>query len=174
MKDDMIQVTDAVHENGSYIFVQIWGLGRTARPEQLHEENPSFDFVAPSPIPLSRPGSLTPRELTIPEIREYVELFAQAARNAMVAGFDGVEIHGANRYLLDQFLNEASNQRKDEYGGGIENRSRFMMEVTEAVVNAIGEEKTGIRFSPWGISQGMSVISSFTSLCNGTLYTLQT
>lgn len=146
-------MTDAVHANGSYIFCQLWALGRAANVEHLHEENPAFDYVAPSPIPLSRNPNV-PRELTVPEIKEYAELYAQAAKNAIDAGFDGVEIHGANGYLPDQFIKEVSNQRTDEYGGSIENRSRFVLETVQAVVDAIGAERTGIRFSPWGTYQG--------------------
>ncbi|KAF9446925.1 NADH:flavin oxidoreductase/NADH oxidase [Macrolepiota fuliginosa MF-IS2] len=150
------EITDAVHANGSHIFVQLWALGRTAHSEELHEEDPSLEYIAPSPIPLSNRTEV-PRKLTVPEIKEFVELFAQAARNAIAAGFDGVEIHNANGYLPDQFLKEISNQRTDEYGGSIENRSRFTLEVSEAVVNAIGEEKTGIRLSPWGVFQDMKI-----------------
>jgi NADPH2 dehydrogenase len=155
------KVTDAVHANGSYIFAQLWSLGRTARPEQLHEEDPSFDYVAPSPIALSSRPNDIPRELTLPEIKEYVEMFAQAARNAIEAGFDGVEIHNANGYLLDQFVKEVSNQRTDEYGGSIEKRSRLTLEVLNAIVGVIGEERTGIRFSPWGVVQGSFFLLTF-------------
>jgi NADPH2 dehydrogenase len=91
----------------------------------------------------------------VDEIKEFVELYAQAASNAVdEAGFDGVEIHGANGYLIDQFLHPGSNFRTDAYGGSIENRVRFALEVTEAVVKAVGEKKTGFRISPWGTWQG--------------------
>jgi len=96
----------------------------------------------------------TPRALTEAEIHEYVELYAQAARNAMEAGLDGVEIHGANGYLNDQFFQDVTNQRTDKYGGSIENRSRFGLEVVDAVARAIGEEKTAFRISPWNTSMG--------------------
>ena len=99
------------------------------------------------------------RLTTAAEIKEYVQLYATAAKNAIEAGFDGVEIHAANGYLIDQFLQDVSNTRTDEYGGSIENRARFGLEVTDAVVEAIGESKTGIRFSPWSLYQG--------SLCFG-------
>jgi NADPH2 dehydrogenase len=91
----------------------------------------------------------------VEEIGEYVQLFAKAARNAVLgAGFDGVEIHGANGYLPDQFLQTNTNERTDSYGGSVENRARFVLEVTEAVVKAVGANKVGIRFSPWSTFQG--------------------
>ncbi|KAF5353555.1 hypothetical protein D9756_007780 [Leucocoprinus leucothites] len=162
------EVTDAVHANGSYIFLQLWALGRVAEVEYLHEEDPAFDFVAPSPIPLKANKGTPPRELTRAEIQEYIELWAQAARNAVLeAGFDGVEIHGAFGYLLDQFTKEVSNGRTDEYGGNIENRSRHALEVVKVVVDAIGAERTGIRVSPWSISNDMRIenpVPQFTHL----------
>ncbi len=148
------KVTDGVHAKGSSIFLQLWALGRTADATVLKQEG-GFDVVAPSPIPLaSNKGSVVPRELTVAEIKEYVPLYAKAARNAIEAGFDGVEIHGANGYLLDQFLQSVSNERTDEYGGSIQNRIRFPLEVVDAVVKAVGAERTGIRLSPWSDFQG--------------------
>ncbi|KAF8630483.1 hypothetical protein AX15_002899 [Amanita polypyramis BW_CC] len=151
------QVTDAVHENKSFIYCQLWALGRAANPQVLQEEG--FPYTAPSPI--SIPGSqsgVLPRELTIEEIKEFVQLYAQAAKNAVFeAGFDGVEIHGANGYLIDQFLQDLSNTRTDEYGGSIENRSRFAFEVVDAVVAAVGAERVAIRLSPWSTFQGMGM-----------------
>lgn len=95
------------------------------------------------------------RPLTIPEIKEYVKLYGTAASNAVhKAGFDGVEIHNANGYLLDQFLQDVSNKREDEYGGSVENRTRFSREVVDEVVKAVGADRVGIRFSPWGTWQG--------------------
>lgn len=88
------------------------------------------------------------------EVKEYIQLYAIAAKNAIHAGFDGVEIHGANGYLIDQFTQDMSNKRTDEYGGSIENRTRFALDVTDAVCKAIGESKTGIRLSPWGAFNG--------------------
>lgn len=117
-----------------------------------------FQFVRPSPIPISSNSASIPGELTIPEIREYVSLYAQAARNAIEAGFDGVELHGANGFLIDQFLQEVSNQRTDNYGGDIERRSRFGMEVIDAVVNAVGANRTGIRLNPWNKFQGIRIL----------------
>ena len=116
---------------------------------------PDFDYVGPSNIPM--PGySTNPRPLTIPEIKEYVDLFAMAAQNAVSrAGFDAVEIHCANGYLIDQFLQTTSNNRTDIYGGSIENRIRFALEVIAAVVARIGPTKVGVRVSPWATFWGM-------------------
>jgi NADPH2 dehydrogenase len=149
-----------VHKNGSFIFLQLWALGRTAKPDVLQEEG-GYPLVAPSPIPLpskgdgNEPPPPVPHALTVEEIGEYVQLFASAARNAVVgAGFDGVEIHVANGYLPDQFLQTNTNKRTDSYGGSVENRARFVLEITEAVVNAVGANKVGIRLSPWSTFQG--------------------
>jgi NADPH2 dehydrogenase len=116
---------------------------------------PDFDYVGASDIPM--PGySMNPRPLTIPEIKEYVDLFATAAQNAVFrAGFDAVEIHCANGYLIDQFLQTTSNNRTDIYGGSIENRIRFALEVIAAVVARIGPTKVGIRVSPWATFWGI-------------------
>ncbi|KAI1477256.1 FMN-linked oxidoreductase [Daldinia eschscholtzii] len=145
-------VTDAVHAKGSYIYLQLWGLGRTANPDVLKASG--AELVGPSAIPYGE-GKPIPRELTIDEIRSLVADYAQAARNAVEAGFDGVEIHGANGYLIDQFIQDVSNQRQDQYGGSIENRARFALEVASAIVEAIGAEKVGLRISPWSTFQGM-------------------
>ena len=147
------KVTDAVHARGSFIFLQLWALGRVADSNVLKTEG-NFDVVAPSPIPLASDRESVPRELTVPEIKEYVQLYAKAARNAIEAGFDGVEVHAANGYLLDQFLQSVSNERTDEYGGSIQNRLRFPLEVIDAVVKAVGAERTGVRLSPWSKFQG--------------------
>jgi len=169
-------VTDAVHANGSYIFLQLWALGRAADPAVLKQEG-GFDLVAPSPIPLGNPLDnglnssdeelVVPRELTGAELREYVQLYSKAANNAIEAGFDGVEIHAANGYLLDQFLQTVSNERTDEYGGSIDNRVRFPLEVINAVVEAIGAERTAVRISPWSKYQDMGMkdpLPTFTTL----------
>ncbi|KAI9455417.1 hypothetical protein F5148DRAFT_1226078 [Russula earlei] len=156
-------VTDTVHAKGSFIFLQLWALGRAAMPAVLELEG-RFDLVGASPIPYLplasyAPGAeaepLVPRELTIPELKEYVQLYATAAKNAIQAGFDGVELHSANGYLLEQFLQPVTNERTDEYGGSIENRLRFPLEVIDAVVKAVGAERTGVRISPWSTFQGM-------------------
>jgi NADPH2 dehydrogenase len=148
------KVTDAVHAKGSYIFLQLWALGRTANAKFLKSEG--YDLVSSSPIPVSKDAE-APRELTKEEIKSFVADYAQAARNAVEAGFDGVEIHGANGYLVDQFLQDVSNTRTDEYGGSVENRSRFALEVAGAVVDAIGAEKVGIRLSPFSTFQAMKM-----------------
>jgi NADPH2 dehydrogenase len=142
------------------MYLQIWALGRTASPEQLKKEDPSFEHVSAGSVPLPASVNNTdtdtpqpsprPRPLTKAEIAEYVQLFATAARNAVErAGFDGVEVHGANGFLIDQFLKETSNDRTDEYGGSPENRARFALEVVAAVSAAVGEEHVGLRLSPW-------------------------
>ncbi|KAI0647402.1 FMN-linked oxidoreductase [Trametes meyenii] len=161
------RVVDEVHAKGSFIYLQLWALGRAAVPEELRKENPDFPYVGASAIPL-KDYNEAPRPLTIPEIKEYVQWYAQAASNAVNgAGFDGVEIHGANGYLVDQFLQDVTNQRTDEYGGSIENRSRFALEVVNAVVDAVGVRKTAIRLSPWSEFQEMRMkdpIPQFTYL----------
>ncbi|KAJ7439974.1 NADH:flavin oxidoreductase/NADH oxidase [Mycena latifolia] len=145
-------VTDRVHAKGSYIYLQLWALGRTADVETLAEQD--LPFVSASDVPIE--GSPAPRPLTVEEIQEYVQLYATAASNAVHrAGFDGVEIHAANGYLLDQFLHDRSNIRTDAYGGSIENRTRFPLEVADAVVKAVGQKKTGMRLSPWGTFNDM-------------------
>jgi N-ethylmaleimide reductase len=146
------QVTDAVHEAGGHIFLQLWHCGRVSHPD-YHGGEPA---VAPSAIrPAGDAFTLTglkpfetPRELTISEIADVIGDYRKGAVNAIAAGFDGVEIHGANGYLLDQFLRDGSNQRSDQYGGSLENRARLMLEVTEAVSEAVGAERVGIRLSP--------------------------
>ena len=151
----LYKVTDAIHANGSFIYLQLWALGRTASIEELKKEDPSFEYVSAGDVPLPRTPEQQeepprPRPLTKGEIAEYVQLYATAARNAVErAGFDGVEVHGANGFLLDQFLKETSNNRTDEYGGSPENNSRFVLEVVAAVTAAVGEERVGLRLSPW-------------------------
>jgi NADPH2 dehydrogenase len=150
------EVTEAVHEKGSYIFLQLWALGRAANPKTLAEEDPNFDYVSSSPTKLPEKPE-TPRALSVDEIHEYVQLYATAAHNAVIAGFDGVEIHGANGYLIEQFLQDTCNQREDDYGGSAEGRTRFAKEIVKAVVDTVGEKKTGIRLSPWNYAGGWVV-----------------
>ncbi|KAH9037670.1 hypothetical protein EDB84DRAFT_1267065 [Lactarius hengduanensis] len=148
-------ITDAVHANGSSIFLQLWVLGRVADADVLRKAG-NYSVVAPSAIALE--GYETPRALTVKEIKEYVQLFAAAAENAVLkAGFDGVEVHAGNGYLPDQFLQTVSNTRTDEYGGSVENRLRFMLEVTDALVDAVGANKVAIRLSPFMTLQGMGM-----------------
>ncbi|MGL6001529.1 MAG: alkene reductase [Plesiomonas sp.] len=143
-------VTDAVHAKKGKIFAQLWHVGRVSH-SHFHGQTP----VAPSAIALE--GTLprmrelsypVPRALSITEIAEVTEQFAQAAENAMKAGFDGVEIHGANGYLIDQFLHYSSNSRTDEYGQNPENMSRFALGVVDAISARIGGERVGLRVSP--------------------------
>ncbi|MFD5329462.1 alkene reductase, partial [Streptomyces sp. NPDC127092] len=147
------RVTDAVHERGGKIFAQLMHAGRISHPVVLGR---GLHPVAPSAVtPAGRlftgaglTDFVTPRELTADEVRETVEGFATAARNAVEAGFDGVEIHGANGYLVHQFLADGTNKRTDEWGGTIENRIRFAVEVVKAVADAVGPERTALRISP--------------------------
>ncbi|KAG1718648.1 uncharacterized protein EDB91DRAFT_1295969 [Suillus paluster] len=137
------KVTDAVHEKGSFIFLQLWALGRAAETAALAKENNS-PYVGASPIPfLGRPEAEVPRALTTDEIKEYAYTYVTAAKNAIRAGFDAVEIHGTNDYLIGQFIQDITNHRTDEYGRSIENRARFALEVADAVVEAVGAERTG-------------------------------
>jgi NADPH2 dehydrogenase len=139
-----------VHQKGSFIFCQLWALGRAAEQEVLKEKG--FDVVSASNIPIA--NHATPRPLSSDDITRYMSHYTTAAKNAIRAGFDGIEIHGANGYLVDQFLQDVSNRRMDEYGGSMENRSRFALEALQACVDSIGAEKTAIRLSPWGQFQG--------------------
>lgn len=159
------KVSDAVHAKGGKIFLQLWHVGRISHPLiQPEGKTP----VAPSPIRPSgevfvigtdgQPAMLpfeTPRALSMDEIRIITEDYVQAARNALNAGMDGVEIHAANGYLLDQFLNSSTNQRTDAYGGSIENRIRLVLEVTDAVGKVCGTNQTGVRISPFGTFNDM-------------------
>ncbi|EEB93949.1 hypothetical protein MPER_07326 [Moniliophthora perniciosa FA553] len=147
---------DSVHWKGSFIYLQLWALGRAAQPFQLQSEDPSYPYISASDVPLRGRTHEDPRPLTKPEIEQYKGFYVQAAKNAIQrAGFDGVEVHGANGYLIDQFIQDVTNHRTDEYGGSIENRSRFALEVLDAVVKAVGPRKTGIRLSPWNGFQDM-------------------
>lgn len=148
------KVTGAVHEEGGKIFAQIWHVGRISHPIFHSGDLP----VAPSAVkpegqaftPEGMKDFVTPRALKTDEIPGIIEDYVQAAKNAIRAGFDGVEIHGANGYLIDQFIQDGTNNRSDQYGGNKENRARFAMEVTEAVAKAVGSDRTGIRLSPSG------------------------
>ncbi|EPE36706.1 FMN-linked oxidoreductase [Glarea lozoyensis ATCC 20868] len=150
------RVTDGVHSKGGFIYCQLWHVGRATVPGLLGGE----DCVSSSDVPLkgnALDGSLyaatPPRALTVEEIGEVVEEFAAAAKRAMEAGFDGVEIHGANGYLLDQFLHDNVNIRTDLYGGSIENRCRFPLEVLKAITNVVGPDRVGMRLSPYNYFQ---------------------
>lgn len=145
-------ITDAVHEKGSFIFCQLWALGRAANAEILARTG--NQVISSSDTPLDKSGP-TPKPLDKVEIRQYITDYAVAAKNAIAAGFDGVEIHGANGYLCDQFLQDTCNSRTDAWGGSVENRSRFGVEVAKAVASAVGANRTGYRISPWSRFQGM-------------------
>lgn len=146
-------VTDAVHARGGRIFLQLWHCGRISHP--LLQEGGTLP-VAPSAIaaegelhtPEGKRPMVTPRALETHEIPGIVEDFRKGAENALAAGFDGVEFHGAFGYLIDQFLQDGSNQRTDEYGGSVENRARFLLEVVEAAASVWGADRVGIKLSP--------------------------
>ncbi len=151
------KVTAAVHEKGGKIFVQLMHTGRIGHPLNLPDEGivkgVSAVAAASTQMYTDQEGMQplpVPKEISTGEITDLIAEIVQSAKYAVEAGFDGVELHGANGYLLDQFLNPASNHRKDEYGGSPENRNRFVLEVTAAVAGAIGKGKTGIRLSPFG------------------------
>ena len=151
-------VTSAVHAKGGIIFLQLWHGGRISHPTLQPGGAATIAPSAVTPAGMAMSGDFTPKPFEMPraletaEIPGIVEAYAQAARNAIEAGFDGVEIHGANGYLLEQFLQSRTNQRTDRYGGSIENRCRLMLEVTAAIVAAIGADRTAIRLSPYGIA----------------------
>jgi N-ethylmaleimide reductase len=155
------KVTKAVHEKGSTIFTQLWHVGRVS-----HTSNQPGGIAPVGPSDIQAVNSYAwgydengkegpvisskPRALTANEVKQVVQDFANAAKNAIKAGFDGVELHGANGYLIEQFLNPFVNNRTDEYGGSIENRSRFLLETVDAAIAAIGSNKVGIRLTPYG------------------------
>ncbi len=154
------EVVDAVHAKGGVIFLQLWHVGRVSHSSfQPGGVLP----VAPSAVPISADLKTmtadrkvvsyeTPRALETSEIPGVIDAYRQAARNALKAGFDGVEIHGANGYLIEQFLQSHTNLRTDQYGGSIENRARFLMEVTQAVIDVWGADRVGVRLSPFGVA----------------------
>ena len=147
-----LNITRAVHANGGRIFLQLWHVSRVSDPVYLNGELP----VAPSAVKpaghvsLVRPIKefVTPRALETEEIAEIVEAYRHGAENAKAAGFDGVEIHGANGYLLDQFLQSSTNQRNDQYGGSVENRARLLLEVTDAAISVWGADRVGVHLAP--------------------------
>jgi N-ethylmaleimide reductase len=157
------KVTASAHKGGARIFVQLMHTGRVGHALNLPE---GAELIAPSA--LKPDGQMwtdsaqmqdyqVPREMNIDDIVKARNEYVKAARNAVVAGFDGVELHAANGYLIEQFLSPASNIRKDNYGGSIENRSRFLLETAKAVADAIGKERTGIRLSPYGINNSLQL-----------------
>jgi N-ethylmaleimide reductase len=156
-------VVDAVHAKGGLIFLQLWHVGRVSHSS--HQPGGALP-VAPSAVPITNEGMLamtsdgkmvpyeTPRALETGEIKDVIEAFRQAAVNAKDAGFDGVEIHGANGYLLEQFLQSHTNLRTDQSGGSIENRARLLLEIAQAAIGVWGAERVGVRLSPYGIANG--------------------
>jgi N-ethylmaleimide reductase len=154
------EVVDAVHAKGGVIFLQLWHVGRVSHSSfQPGGVLP----VAPSAVPISADlktmtadGKVvsyeTPRALETSEIPGVIDAYRRAARNALKAGFDGVEIHGANGYLIEQFLQSHTNLRTDQYGGSIANRARFLMEITQAVIDVWGADRVGVRLSPYGVA----------------------
>ena len=162
--DEQVQgwkkITNAVHANGGRIFMQLWHVGRISDPIFLNGQLP----VAPSAIAanghvsLVRPEKnyVTPRALETSEIPQLIETYRKAAKNAKEAGFDGVEIHGANGYLLDQFLHESTNKRLDQYGGSVENRARLLLEVTDAVISVWGADRVAMHLAPRGDAHDVS------------------
>ena len=147
------KITEAVHQQSGRIWLQLWHVGRVSHPDmQPNSELPvAPSAIAPEGMAVTYEGEkpfVVPRALETAEIAQIVEDYRQAAKNAMTAGFDGVEIHSANGYLLDEFLQDGSNKRTDSYGGSIANRARFLMEVTEAVSSVWGGDRVGVRLSP--------------------------
>src|SRR3984885_10351489 len=157
------EVVDAVHAKGGLIFLQLWHVGRVSHSSL---QPGGVLPVAPSAVPIAGDGMLamtasgkpepyeTPRALEAHEIAEVVEAFRQGARNAMQAGFDGVEIHGANGYLLEQFLQSHTNLRTDQYGGSIANRARLLLEIVDAAIGIWGADRVAVRLSPYGVANG--------------------
>ncbi|KAL7916824.1 hypothetical protein GGI35DRAFT_49790 [Trichoderma velutinum] len=152
------RVTTAVHAKGSYIFLQLWALGRAADKEVAEKEG--MKIVSSSNIPINSEHS-EPEALSYEEIQNFVADYGQAAKNAIEAGFDGVEIHAANGYLVDQFIQDVANQRNDEYGGSVDKRNRFALEVTKSAIDAIGADKVGIRISPFSTFQSMKMADPY-------------
>lgn len=157
------RVTQAVHKKNGHIYIQLMHAGRMSHPDNTphHRIGLAPSAIAPQSqifTPTGMQEIPTPREMNLTDIQNTIAAFRHAARCAIEAGADGVEIHGANAYLIHQFLAQSANQRTDEYGGGVENRARFAIEVAKAVADEIGAQKTGIRLSPgmalWGIQEG--------------------
>ncbi|KAK5170091.1 uncharacterized protein LTR77_004675 [Saxophila tyrrhenica] len=161
-------VVGAVHKTGSFMFLQLWALGRSADPECKRRDG-TGDVVSSSAVP--EEGGAVPRPLTEDEIWHYVRDYATAARVAVEeAGFDGVELHGGNGSLIDQFTQDVANRRTDQWGGSIENRSRFGIEIAKAVCAAVGSERVGFRITPWSTynSMGMNnATAQFNNLLGG-------
>jgi N-ethylmaleimide reductase len=150
-------ITQAVHEKGGKIFIQLMHTGRITHPLNLPE---GAETLAPSAVKAA--GQMwtdqqqmldhpEPKAMSLKEVQNTIEEYVQASKNAIEAGFDGVELHGANGYLMEQFIHPHTNQRTDEYGGSIEKRAKFVLEVAQKIADAIGKDKVGIRLSPYGV-----------------------
>jgi N-ethylmaleimide reductase len=154
------EVVDAVHAKGGVIFLQLWHVGRVShssfQPGGVLPVSPSAVPISADLKTMTADGKVvpyeTPRALETSEIPGVIDAYRQAARNALKAGFDGVEIHGANGYLIEQFLQSHTNLRTDQYGGSIKNRARFLMEITQAVIDVWGADRVGVRLSPYGVA----------------------
>src|ERR1700676_4463528 len=153
------EVVDAVHAKGGVIFLQLWHVGRVShssfQPGGVLPVAPSAVAIADLKTGTADGKAVlyeTPRALETSEIPDVIDAYRQGAKNALKAGFDGVEIHGANGYLIEQFLQSHTNLRTDQYGGGIENRTRFLMEVTQAAIGVWGADRVGVRLSPYGVA----------------------
>jgi len=153
------KITQAVHSQGGRIFLQLWHVGRISDPVYLDGKTPlAPSAIAPKGhVSMIRPEKafMTPRALETIEIKDVIEGYRRGALNAQKAGFDGVEIHGANGYLLDQFLQDFTNKRTDHYGGSLENRARLLLEVTDAVISVWGADRVGVHLSPRGDAHDM-------------------
>ena len=155
------KITDKVHANGSFISSQLWYLGRVGDPKILKDRG--LELIAPSPIYPDDTWKVKAEEvgneiraLTKEEIKDIIyNTYSNAAKNALAAGFDYIELHNAHGYLLDQFLQPVSNQRTDEYGGSIEERAKFILELVDHLITIVGANRLGIRISPWAKFQGM-------------------
>ena len=151
--------TKAVHDAGGLIFMQLWHVGRISHPMFLDGRDPvsASPVAAKGDVSLVRPKQPypTPRELSLADIAEVVEAYRKGAENAKRAGFDGVELHGANGYLLDQFLQDGSNKRADAYGGSLENRARLMLEAVDAAISVFGADRVGLHLAPRGDAHDM-------------------
>ncbi|KAJ2962007.1 hypothetical protein NQZ79_g2730 [Umbelopsis isabellina] len=152
------KVTKSAHDRGAVIFSQLWHIGRGTNSALLPDnaQPVSASAIAIEGNDMRGNPHQVPRALETSEIPDLINEFVKAAENAIEAGFDGVEVHGANGYIVDQFINSNSNKRTDQYGGSIENRTRLALEVVDAIQKAIGADRTAIRLSPWGTYQSMA------------------
>jgi len=163
------QITDSVHAKGAKIFIQFMHCGRIAHPLNI-----PIDARVLAPSAVAAEGEMytdaeglkphpVPQAMTEEDIKDTIAEYVQAAKNAVAAGFDGIELHSANGYLLEQFIRPNSNQRTDAYGGPIENRARFVLEVVDATIDAVGKDKVGIRLSPFGVFNDMPLYDAMES-----------